>query len=122
MWQFLAKVLVQLKRATIYSIAGLKSAFQEEFAFRLEVFASCIALPLAFVIGHCAWERIALISSFLLVPIVELLNSAIEITLNRINLEWHALTKKAKDIGSAAVMLAIVNALIVWLIILLSHS
>lgn len=122
MLKFLAKVGLQLKRATFYSLDGLKVAFKDEFAFRLEVYTSLIALPTAFCIGSSALERIALISSFLLVPIVELLNSAVETALNRIDLSWHELTKKAKDIGSAAVMLAILNAVIVWLIIILPHS
>ncbi len=122
MLKFLAKVGLQLKRATFYSLDGLKVAFKEEFAFRLEVYASFIALPAAFWIGSSALERIALISSFLSVPIIELLNSAVETALNRIDLSWHELTKKAKDIGSAAVLLAILNAIIVWLIIIFPHN
>ena len=121
MMKFLTKVVLQIKNATCYSKDGLIAAFQEEFAFRLETFTGIIAIPAAFFIGNTAVERIALISSILLIAIVELLNSAIEVTLNQIDLNWSALIKKAKDMGSAAVMLAIINALIVWTLIIATH-
>lgn len=120
MLKFLATTGLRLKKATIYSLQGFKIAFKEEFAFRLEVLASFFIVPATFLIGESALERIALISSFLLIPIIELLNSAIETVLNRVDLNWHALTKKAKDMGSAAVLLAIFNAIFVWLIIIFS--
>lgn len=114
---FLKKTIHQIKNATRYSCAGLRCAFKEEFAFKLEVLFGFIALPLAFFIGHSSLERCLLISSFFLILIVELVNSAIETTLNRMDPSWHPLTKKAKDLGSAAVMLSIANALIVWIMI-----
>jgi diacylglycerol kinase (ATP) len=122
MLKFLAKIVAQIKNATLYSLAGLNIAYKEEFAFKLEVLLSFIALPAALFIGHSALERIALISSFLLVPIVELLNSAVETVLNRIDRTWNPLTKKAKDIGSAAVMVSIINAIIIWFIIIIPHN
>ncbi len=121
MLKFLTKAGLQIKKATFYSLAGLSIAFKEEFAFRLEVLCGLIALPAAFFVGGTALERIALIGSFLLIPVIELLNSAIETALNRIDVAWNPLTKKAKDIGSAAVMLAIINALIIWLILIIPH-
>lgn len=121
MLKFLAKAGRQIKKATFYSLSGLRIAFKEEFAFRLELFVGLIALPAAFYIGNTALERIALIGSFLLVLVIELLNSAIETALNRIDIAWNPLTKKAKDIGSAAVMLAIINALIIWIMLIIPH-
>jgi diacylglycerol kinase (ATP) len=79
-----------------------------------------ILAPLALWLGHTGLERAALIGSLLLVLIVELLNSAIETTLDRVSIEHHRLTKRAKDIGSAAVMLSLVNAGVVWLLVLFS--
>lgn len=121
MLHFFKKTIIQMNKASRHSVAGLKVAFQEEFAFQLEVLVSLIALPAAFLIGQTALERIALISSIVLVLITELLNSAIETTLNRISLAWNPLTKKAKDIGSAAVFLALVNALIIWVMLIIPH-
>jgi diacylglycerol kinase (ATP) len=119
MLKFLTKTIRQFKNATLYSCAGLGCAFKEEFAFKLEVLSGFIALPLALFIGQSAIERCLLSTSFLLILIVELVNSAIETTLNRMDHSWHPLTKKAKDLGSAAVMLSIANALIVWVMILI---
>lgn len=121
MLKFLIKTILHIKNATLYSLAGLSIAFKEEFAFKLEVLSAFVALPAAFFIGHSAIEYSVLIGSYLLILIVELLNSAIETVLNRIDRAWHPLTKKAKDIGSAAVMVAIANALITWLIIIILH-
>ncbi|WED42756.1 diacylglycerol kinase [Legionella cardiaca] len=121
MIKFLAKAVIHIKKASVYSSHGLQVAFKEELAFRLEILCLMVALPTAILLGHSALERVALISSVLLVPIMELLNSAIEITLDRIDLAWHPLTKKAKDMGSAAILLAVVNAVIVWSIIIVSY-
>ena len=76
--------------------------------------------PLALWLGHTGVERALLIGSLILVLIVELLNSAVESTVDRISFENHRLAKRAKDIGSAAVMLSLVNAGVVWLLIILS--
>jgi diacylglycerol kinase (ATP) len=121
MKKLIIKIAVKLKKATYYSIEGLNAAFKEEFAFRLELIAGLIALPVAIFLGNSAIERVLLIAPLFLIFIVELLNSAIENALNRIDSNWHPLCKKSKDMGSAAVMLSILNALVVWLIIIASH-
>jgi diacylglycerol kinase (ATP) len=105
--------------ATRNSFAGLLEAVRCEDAFRQELILAAIFLPLAFWVGSNGFERALLIGSVLLVLIVELLNSAIEATVDRISFENHRLAKRAKDIGSAAVMLALVCAGLTWLLILL---
>lgn len=108
----------RLINAIGYSFSGFKVAFKKEDAFRQEVLMTLILVPLAFYISVNTIELVILIFSTLLVPIVELLNSAIEATVDRISLEKHKLAKRAKDIGSAAVFLSLVNLFAVWLIIL----
>jgi diacylglycerol kinase (ATP) len=107
----------RLINAIGYSFAGFKVAFNKEDAFRQEVLMTLILVPLAIHLSTNAIELVLLIFSTLLVPIVELLNSAIEATVDRISLEKHKLAKRAKDIGSAAVFLSLVNLSAVWLII-----
>jgi diacylglycerol kinase (ATP) len=104
--------------AARYSIDGLVAAARNEDAFRQELILAAFFIPLAFWVGASGLERALLIGSVLLVLIVELLNSAIEATVDRISFENHRLAKRAKDIGSAAVMLSIVSAGLVWLLIL----
>ena len=108
----------RLINAIGYSFSGFKAAFQNEDAFRQEVFITIVLAPLAFYIANNSLEIVLLLFSTLLVPIVELLNSAIEATVDRISLEQHKLAKRAKDIGSAAVFLSLVNLFAVWLIII----
>ena len=100
------------------SFAGLAEAVRHEDAFRQELILAAIFVPLAFWVGSDGLERALLIGSVLLVLIVELLNSAIEATVDRISFENHRLAKRAKDIGSAAVMLALICAGATWLLIL----
>ena len=102
------------------SLRGLAAAWRHEPAFQLEVLAVVILAPLSFVVGTTAVERALLAGSLLLVLVVELLNSALEATLDRISLEDHPLIGRAKDIASAAVFLALVNAAVVWLLIALA--
>ncbi|CAM5511619.1 diacylglycerol kinase [Thauera mechernichensis] len=102
-----------------YSLDGLRAAYRHEDAFRQEVLLTLVALPLALWLGESALERALMIGSVLLVLIVELLNSAIEATVNRVSLERHQLAKRAKDIGSAAVLIALINAAVVWGLVLL---
>jgi len=109
----------RLINAIGYSFSGFKAAFQNEDAFRQEVFLTIVLAPLAFYIANNSLEIVLLLFSTLLVPIVELLNSAIEATVDRISLEQHKLAKRAKDIGSAAVFLSLVNLFAVWLIIII---
>ena len=111
--------LRRLLDATRYSLAGLAAAWRHEPAFRLEVALTLALGPLALWLGSSGLERALLIGSLLLVLIVELFNAAVESAVDRISLEIHPLAKRAKDIGSAAVMLSLVNAGAVWLLVLL---
>ncbi len=101
-----------------YSRAGLHAAYRHEDAFRQEVLLALALVPLAIWLGEGAVERVLLIGCVLLVLIVELINSAIEATVDRISLDHHPLAKRAKDIGSAAVMIALLNAVLVWALVL----
>ena len=92
-----------------YSLQGFKSAYKHEDAFRQEVLMAAILLPLAIYLGHTGIERALLAGSVLLVLIVELLNSAIEATVDYISIDFHHLAARAKDIGSAAVLLSLTN-------------
>ncbi|MBE9535891.1 MAG: diacylglycerol kinase [Proteobacteria bacterium] len=113
--------LKRLISATKNSLAGLKAAWQNEAAFRLEVLGSLILIPAAFWVGETVVEWLLLTGSCLLLLITELLNSAVEAVVDRIGLEHHELSGRAKDIGSAAVLLSLVNLGIVWGIICYSH-
>lgn len=104
----------RIVRAAGYSARGLQTAVRHESAFRQETALAMVLLPLAFWIGR-SWVEVALLAgSVLLVMIVELLNSAIEATVDRVSLDLHELSKRAKDYGSAAVMLALLFAGGVW--------
>lgn len=109
----------RLINATGYSWAGLKAAWRNEEAFRQEALLCATLVPLALWLGDGAVERALLIGSLLGVVVVELLNSGIEAVVDRIGQERHELSGRAKDIGSAAVFVALLNAAIVWLLILL---
>lgn len=106
--------------ATRYSIAGLQMAWRHEQAFRQETVILIIVIPAALWLGKNGVERAALIGSWLLVMIVELINTAIEAVVDRIGPERHELAGRAKDLGSAGVFCSIALAIAVWLIILLS--
>lgn len=107
--------LGRIQRAMGYTVEGLKAAYAHEHAFRQEVWVIApLALLALLAPSFSAWIRALLIGSLLLVLIVELLNSAIEANTDHISLEQHPLAKHAKDMGSAAVFLAIVNALCIW--------
>ena len=111
--------VTRLINATGYSLAGLRAAYQNEQAFRQEVWLCLILAPLAFYLTDVGVERALLIGAWLLVMITELMNSAIEAVVDRIGDEWHELAGRAKDIASAAVMVALLLAAIVWLLVLL---
>ena len=100
--------------ATGYSIAGLRAALQHEAAFRQECALALILLPAGVWLGSNAIEYALLAGSVALVLIVELLNSAIEAVVDRIGSDYHALSGRAKDIGSAAVFIALLMAALVW--------
>ncbi|WP_355661100.1 diacylglycerol kinase [Halomonas salifodinae] len=106
-----------LIHSTHYSLKGLKAAYRNEAAFRQELGLCLLLLPLAIWLGRGPLEWILLVGSCLLVLIVELLNSAIESVVDRIGPERHELSGRAKDIGSAAVMLALLLAGLTWALI-----
>lgn len=108
-----------LINAAGYSFNGLVSAFREETAFRHELMAILLLLPLALWFDVSAVERALMIASLLLVLIVELLNSGIEAAIDRVGMERHVLSGRAKDMGSAAVFLALMLVVLVWGVILL---
>ena len=109
----------RLVNAFKFSMQGLKAAYKGEEAFRQEVVALVLAIPLAFWLGESAVEVALLIGSVLLVLVVELVNSAIEAVVDRFGGELHELSGQAKDMGSAAVLLISINALIIWVAIIL---
>lgn len=106
--------LIRIRNALCYSLDGLKAAYACEDAFRQEVWLAAILIPAALVLPVGGVGRALMIGSILLVLIVELLNSAIEAAVDRIGLENHRLSKRAKDIGSAAVLIALINVAVVW--------
>ena len=108
----------RLANAFTYSVAGTLAAFKHEDAFRQEVFLSAVLIPLAIYLGQTAIEQALMIASVLLIIIVELLNSSVEATVDRISVKRHKLSKRAKDIGSAAVFFSLVNAAVIWFLIL----
>jgi diacylglycerol kinase (ATP) len=104
-----------------FSFMGLRAAFKNEAAFRQELAFCVLLIPFAFWLGQTTAERALLIGSLLLVLIVELVNSAIEAIVDRIGPEQHKLSGRAKDIGSAAVLISLVNSTIIWGLIILDH-
>ena len=111
--------LNRLINALKYSIAGTLAAFKHEDAFRQEVFLFLILAPIALFLSNIPSERALMIGSLILIIIIELLNSAVEATVDRISIKHHKLAKRAKDIGSAAVFFSLINAVIIWVIILI---
>ena len=113
--------LTRILRAVGSSVRGLYGAFREEAAFRQELALAALVIPLGLWLGHSGVERALLIAPVLLILIVELLNSAIEATVDRIGFERHALAGLAKDIGSAAVFVSFMLLVAVWLLVLLGR-
>ena len=109
----------RLNNAFGYSMQGFAACFKYEEAFRQEIYASLLLIPLALYAGDSGVERALLLGSWLVVPLVELLNSAIENAIDRIGEEQHELSGRAKDIGSAAVFVALLLCACVWLLVLL---
>ena len=106
--------------ATGYSMAGLRAGWGET-AFRQEVLAAVILLPLAFWLGQSWIEVAALAGSVIAVMVVELLNTAVETAIDRIGPEWHDLSKRAKDMGSAAVLLSLLLCIGIWSAAFIHH-
>src|SRR5580698_10364235 len=113
--------LTRIRRAAGASWNGLRGAYREEAAFRQELGLSVLVIPLGLWLGRTGMERALLVAPMLLVLIVELLNSAVEATVDRIGLERHVLAGLAKDIGSAAVLMSFVLLGVVWLLVLIAH-
>ena len=109
--------LRRLINATRYSIDGLAAGLSEA-AFRQELALAAVLIPFGLYLGGSAIARALLVGSVLLVLVVELLNSALEAAVDRVSLEDHALSRRAKDLGSAAVMVSLANVVAVWLIVL----
>jgi diacylglycerol kinase (ATP) len=109
----------RLVRAAGYSWQGLVAVFRNEPAFRQEVALSFLLVPLALWLGQTGLERAILVTAWLLVLLFELLNSAIEAVVDRVGSERHELSGRAKDIGSSAVLVALVTAAVVWWLVLL---
>ncbi len=113
--------LTRVLRALGASLRGLTGAFRDEAAFRQELAFAAVVIPLALWLGRSGIERAVLIAPVLLILVVELVNSAIEATVDRIGFERHALAGLAKDIGSAAVLMSFVLLTAVWLLVLLGR-
>ena len=107
-------IVRRLVNATRYSLAGLAAAWRNEEAFRLEILASIVMIPSSFWIGSNAVEVSLLTGSCFIVLITELLNSAVETIVDKIGTEHHELSGRAKDIGSAAVLVSLVMTILVW--------
>lgn len=105
--------------AFFYSMDGLAAAYRNEDAFRQEVWLAAVLIPVALFLPASGVGKALMVASVMLVIIVELLNSAVEATVDRISLERHELAKRAKDIGSAAVLLSLLNVVAVWALVLL---
>jgi len=108
-------------KAARWSWQGLKAAWRHESSFRTEVYLLVVLAPLALWLGQTAVERVLLIGSGLMVLAAELLNSAIEAVIDRYGNEWHELAGRAKDMGSAATFVLMMNVLLVWGLILWSR-
>jgi diacylglycerol kinase (ATP) len=104
----------RILKATIWSMQGLRAAWLHESSFRLEVYLCVILAPLGWYLGQGGVERALLIGSLLLVLCVELLNSAVEAVIERFGDEFHEVAGRAKDMGSAAVFVTMMNVLLVW--------
>ena len=114
------KGLSRVWHATGYSLAGLRAGWSET-AFRQEAIAAFVLIPAAFWLGQTWMETALLAVSVVMVMVVELLNTAVETAIDRIGPEWHDLSKRAKDMGSAAVLLSLLLCLGIWMAALVQH-
>jgi diacylglycerol kinase (ATP) len=110
--------LARIQAAFFNSLKGYRATWATEEAFRQEVYLFLVTAPLGFWLGETGIEKVLLVGSVLLIWIVELLNTAVEVVVDRISFERHELSGKAKDIGSAAVMTALILAGLTWVLIL----
>ena len=114
------KGFTRIVKASQYSWQGLRAAYQHEEAFRQESWLCLVLIPLGLYLGEGGVEKALLVATVLLLPIVEILNSAIEAVVDRFGTEMHELSGRAKDMGSAAVALAIGLMSVVWLLVLVA--
>lgn len=110
--------LARIWNAFFHSLDGFAAAFRHEDAFRQEVLLALVLVPIALAVPASGTDKAIMVASVLLVLMVELLNSGIEAVTDRISLDEHVLAKRAKDMGSAAVMLSLINVPVVWLLVL----
>jgi diacylglycerol kinase (ATP) len=110
-------IMGHIIKAVIWSMAGLKAAWKNEQAFRWEATIVLLMMPVGLWFGRTAVERALLIASSMLILITELLNSAVEAVVDRIGPERHKLSKRAKDLGSAAAFISMITAAVVWALI-----
>jgi diacylglycerol kinase (ATP) len=110
--------LIRIVHAFFNSVSGLEDAWRNESAFRQEILLAIVLVPVACIVHVTAVERAVLIGAVLLVMIVELLNTSVEAAIDRISFDHHTLSKRAKDIGSAAVFVALVLLTMVWALII----
>lgn len=118
----LPRTPARIVKATVWSLQGLRAAWLHESSFRLEVYLLVVLVPLALWLGQTPVERALMIGSALLVLAAELLNSAIEAVIERYGPEFHELAGRAKDMGSAAVFVLMMNVLLVWGLILADRA
>ena len=109
-----ASGLRRLINATRYSAQGLRSAFRHEAAFRQETWVLLVGIPSAFWVGSDLWQTAVLISGLMLIMVVEMINSALESLVDRVGTDFHELSGRTKDMGSAAVLLSILVAVVLW--------
>jgi diacylglycerol kinase (ATP) len=114
-------LITKLFNASKNSWKGIKYAWQTQWAFRLELALLVIALPFVYLIGQSPIEYVLMMSSLIMLPMIELLNSAIETTVNRISYDYHPLSGLAKDLASAAIAFSGINVCIIWGVIILQH-
>ena len=107
-------ILAHIYKAVIWSMAGIKAAWKNEQAFRWEATIIFLMLPVGLWLGRTAVERALLIASAMSILVIELLNSAVEAVVDRIGPERHKLSKRAKDMGSAAAFISMITAAIIW--------
>ena len=112
------KGIERIIKATFYSMQGIEFAFRSEAAFRQELALAAILFPLGLWFGETGVDKALLTGVLLIVLIVELLNTGIEVVVDRFDGEHHALSGQAKDVGSAAVFFALINVLLVWVLVL----
>lgn len=112
------QIIRRFYNAFCYSWNGIKFAWKSQWAFRIELFILIVATPIAILLSKSIVEFLLMICAIILLPILELLNSAVETTVNRISLDYHELSGLAKDLASAALFVAGLNVVFIWAVIL----